>query len=369
MGTTVGRTVRGKMSTMTAPENPSPAPLPTESRAAVTLHDVAREAGVSLATASRSLNGSTRKVAEEYRQRVLAAAERLNYTPNLSAQAVARGSTRTVALLVADIADPYFSTIASGVGAAADEAQLLVTMAATERDPERELELVRTMRGQRPRVMILAGSRRTDDPLAPALRAELEAFEQTGGRVVVISTNDLNFRTVLLDNAAGARDLALALADRGYRHVAVLAAPEGLVTSEDRLRGFTEGLAARGIELDPAAVVRTGFTRDGGYEGMQRLLALGREIDLVFAVNDVMAVGALSAVRDAGLTPGVDIALAGFDDIPTVRDVTPPLTTVAIPLAEVGRRALAMALDEPAAGSHEPVATTVVLRASTPQRT
>lgn len=353
---------------MSAPENSAPAPAPAESRAAVTLHDVAREAGVSLATASRSLNGSARKVADEYRQRVIAAAERLNYTPNLSAQAVARGTSRTVALLVADIADPYFSTIASGVAEAAETAELLVTMAATERDPARELELVRTMRGQRPRVMILAGSRRADDPLAPALRAELDAFEQTGGRVVIISTNDLDFRTVLLDNAAGARDLAVALAERGYRDVAVLAAPEGLLTSEDRLRGFSEGLASRGVSLDPLAVERTAFTRDGGYEGMQRLLASGRAIDLVFAVNDVMAVGALAAVRDAGLTPGVDVALAGFDDIPTVRDVTPPLTTVAIDLVEVGRRALAMALDEPAPGSDAPVATRVVLRASTPGR-
>lgn len=354
---------------MSAPDSTTTSSAPAENRAAVTLHDVAREAGVSLATASRSLNGSTRKVAEEYRQRVIAAAERLNYTPNLSAQAVARGSTRTVALLVADIADPYFSTIASGVAAAAEAAELLVTMAATERDPARELELVRTMRGQRPRVMILAGSRRANDPLAPALRAELEAFEQTGGRVVVISTNDLDVRTVLLENEAGARDLALALADRGYRHPAVLAAPEGLLTSEDRLRGFRAGLAERGITLDPEAIVRTAFTRDGGYAGMQQLLTSGRDVDLVFAVNDVMAVGALSAVRDAGLTPGDDIALAGFDDIPTVRDVTPPLTTVAIDLVDVGRRALSMALDESGSGSAEPLTTRVVLRASTPQRT
>ena len=138
--------------------------IQTSRSAPATLHDVAREAGVSLATASRSLNGSTRKVNEEYRKRVLEAAARLDYSPNLSAQAVARGTTTTVALLVADIADPYFSSIAAGVVAEADTSRLIVTMAATERDPERELELVRTLRGQRPRVMILAGSRPTTDP-------------------------------------------------------------------------------------------------------------------------------------------------------------------------------------------------------------
>ena len=152
--------------------------IETSRSAPATLHDVAREAGVSLATASRSLNGSTRKVNEEYRKRVLEAAARLDYSPNLSAQAVARGTTTTVALLVADIADPYFSSIAAGVVAEADTARLIVTMAATERDPERELELVRTLRGQRPRVMILAGLAAHDRPHrgrarrgAPRLRA------------------------------------------------------------------------------------------------------------------------------------------------------------------------------------------------------
>ena len=147
--------------------------------APATLHDVAREAGVSLATASRSLNGSTRKVNEEYRKRVLEAAARLDYSPNLSAQAVARGTTTTVALLVADIADPYFSSIAAGVVAEADHERLIVTMAATERDTARELELVRTLRGQRPRAMILAASRREGDPNNEALEAELRAYEST----------------------------------------------------------------------------------------------------------------------------------------------------------------------------------------------
>lgn len=335
-------------------------------RSPATLHDVAREAGVSLATASRSLNGSTRKVNEEYRARVLEAAARLDYSPNLSAQAVARGTTTTVALLVADIADPYFSSMASGVVAEADHERLIVTMAATERDPERELELVRTLRGQRPRAMILAGSRRTDDPTDGALEEELSAYERAGGRVVLISRNEFDFRTVLLDNRAGAAALATALAGLGYRRFAVVTGAEGLRTAGDRLDGFRDGLATAGIELADADVVRVEFTRDGGYAGTRALIERGLDgIEVVFAANDVMAVGALSAIRDAGLEPGVDLAVAGFDDIPTVQDVTPPLTTVRVPLEEIGRRALRLALGE-ADAPGEPVSTEVVLRASTP---
>ncbi|GAA2044410.1 LacI family DNA-binding transcriptional regulator [Agromyces tropicus] len=339
----------------------------TRRTAPATLHDVAREAGVSLATASRSLNGSTRKVNEEYRQRVLAAAAKLNYSPNLSAQAVARGSTTTVALLVADIADPYFSQIAAGVVREADRERLIVTMAATDRDPERELDLVRTLRGQRPRVMILAASRREGDPNDDALAAELRAYESNGGRVAFVSSADLPFRAVRLDNRAGADALGRELVGLGYRRFAVVTGAEGIRTADERLAGFRAGVESGGGAIE--RIVRPDFTRDGGYEGMTRLIEDGLDgIELVFAANDVMAVGALSAVRDAGLTPGTDVAVAGFDDIPTARDVAPALTTVRIPLEEVGRRALRLALGEASADDEHPVHTEVVLRESTPRR-
>ncbi|MCD2443615.1 LacI family transcriptional regulator [Agromyces sp. SYSU K20354] len=333
-----------------------------------TLHDVAREAGVSLATASRSINGSTRKVNDEFRQRVLEAAARLDYSPNVSAQAMVRGTTTTVALLVADISDPYFSSVAAGVIAEAESAALIVTMAVTDRDAERELDLVRALRGQRPRVMILAGSRPTADTAESALGEELRAYEGGGGVVVLIGRNELDLRTVLVDNAGGAVALARALTGIGYRRFGVLTGSEGLLAEIDRLEGFRAGLEASGGELRDDDIVRTAFTRDGGYDGMRRLLARGLAgVELVFAASDIMAVGALSAIRDAGLTPGTDVAVAGFDDIPTTRDVTPPLTTVRVPLEALGRRALRLALGDTDAAARA-VATEVVLRESTPAR-
>ncbi|MGH3706282.1 MAG: LacI family DNA-binding transcriptional regulator, partial [Agromyces sp.] len=162
--------------------------------------------------------------------------------------------------------------------------------------------------------------------------------------------------------------LARALVETGYRSFAALTGAEGLRTAEDRLGGFLAGLAASGISIDPARIVRPAFTRDGGYDGMRTLIDRGIDgIDAVFAANDVMAVGAMSAIRDAGLVPGRDIAIAGFDDIPTARDVTPPLSTVRLPLEEVGRRALRLALDTDAGGDL-PVPAEVILRASTPTR-
>ena len=334
-----------------------------------TLQDVAREAGVSLATASRSLNGSVRKVHDDYRQRVLEAAARLNYSPNLSAQAVAKGASSTVALLVSDIADPYFSSIAAGVIRAAEAKGLIVTMAATARSSVRELELVRALRGQRPQVIILTGSRVEGPPAHDALVAELQAFINTGGRVVLISQRELPFSTVVVDNYLGARALANSLVEQGYRRFAAIGGARALMTSTDRLSGFADGLAEHGIAIHPNHVARAEFTRDGGYTAGQHLLATGiTGVQLVFAVNDVMAIGAMSAFRDGGLAVPESIAVAGFDDISTARDVTPALTTVRVPLEELGSRAVELAFSESDSPANDvvTVGTTVVLRESSP---
>ncbi len=325
-----------------------------------TLYDVARAAGVSLATASRSLNGSARKVNEEYRQRVLAAAEQLGYTPNTSAQAVARGTSATVALLVSDIADPYFSAIAAGVIRAAEAKGLNVTMAVTERDAAREVELVRILRGQRPRIIVLAGSRFADES-DEALRDELQGFAASGGRVVLISSHGLPFDTVAIDNTGGASALATALVGLGYRGFALLAGPADLVTARDRAAAFTAALPTA-----PVAVVHGAFSRDAGYEGMLELIDRGLDdVDLVFAVNDVMAIGALAALRDRGIEVPGRVAVAGYDDISTARDVTPALSTVRVDLEAAGAAAVELALGD---GGSAAVGAEVVLRASTPPR-
>lgn len=321
-----------------------------------TLYDVAREAGVSLATASRTLNGSERRVKDEYRERVFAAATKLGYTTNLSAQAVARGDSATVALLVSDIADPYFASIAAGVIRAAESEGLVVTMAVTERDADREIELVRMLRGQRPRVIVIAGSRFTDEPSRETLVAELEAFRSTGGRVVVIGQHDLPFETVAIDNAA-ATALARSLTELGYRGVAILAGPASLVTARDRVAAFRAGLPTEPV------IVHGAFSRDGGYEAASQLDLEG--IDLLFAVNDVMAIGAMSALRDRGVEVPGRIAVAGYDDIPTARDVSPALTTVRLALEEAGAASVEVALGR---GTADATPAQVVLRASTPPR-
>jgi LacI family transcriptional regulator len=335
------------------------------SGSSVTLMDVAREAGVSLATASRAINGSDRRVRENLRMRVLEAASRLQYTANVQAQAMVRGRTDVIGLIVHDISDAFFSSIAAGVMQAADTRNLLVTLASTQRSPDREVEHVASLRGQRARAVILAGSRFDDESSLQRLGAEIASFEAIGGRVAMVSQRLLPVDTVLLENRAGAKALAQRLVELGYRRFGVLTAPWILITATERVEGFIEGLRQADVAPPVAAIAE--FTRDGGYDAMVQLLEGGHELDCVFAVNDVMAVGAMAALRDHGVRLPGDIAVAGFDDIVTSRDVTPALTTVRVPLLETGIAALDMVL-QPRAESPRlrRIRGEVIVRASTP---
>jgi LacI family transcriptional regulator len=335
---------------------------------AVTLEEVARAAGVSLATASRALNGTARKVNPEYRERVLAAARTLNYSPNSAAQAMARGGTSTVALVVADISDPYFATIAAGVMRAAEERGLIVTIGSTERRPARETALVRVLRGQRPRSIILVGSRWAVEEQDGELVEELRAFVQAGGQVTMISQPQLPFRTIDIRNREGAAALAGQLIKHGYRSAAILTGPADLITAQERASGFADAFAEHGHPIDPRWLVTGDFTRDGGFLSAAELLRRGLgEIELLFAVNDIMAVGAMAYLRSAGVRLPEDLAVAGFDDISSLRDITPALTTVSLPLEIIGRKAIELALDaDQDTNSRVPVYGVPVLRESTP---
>ena len=344
------------------------APREGQVGAQVTLQDVADRAGVSLTTASRVLSNSPRRVGRQLAGRVHKAVAELGYTANLQARAVATGQSSMVGVVVHDIADPYFSSIAAGLMDVAHPLQLLVCLSSTTEHEAGEREYVALMRAQRARAVIIIGSRSGDQAMLTALRAEITAFTRSGGRVACVGQDLLGIDTILPQNAAGAEALARALVVQGHRRFAVLAGPAGLLTAEDRLAGFLAGLAAWQVGVDPRLIVHGAFTRDGGYEAMSTVLAMSSERpDCVFAVNDVMAVGALARARAAGLSVPGDIGLAGFDDITTLRDVYPPLTTVRLPLAQMGEMAARLVLANASADQATviPVPGEVILRDST----
>ncbi|MEZ0072652.1 LacI family DNA-binding transcriptional regulator [Planotetraspora sp. GP83] len=304
----------------------------------VTLEDVARHAGVSLATASRVLNGSSRNVGRAMRERVEKSAAVLGYRTNVAAQTLARGASNVIGLVVHDLVDPYFAALADGAMRAAEAHGHMVMVGTTHRDPEREIAYVSTLNAQRVRAVLISGSRVTDPDVTSRLRAELDRYRESGGRVACVGQDLLGVGTIAPANREGAAELARALAALGHTRFAVLAGPPHLITAADRSAGFAEALA--GLGLPEPQVIHGPFDRDGGYEAVQEVTGA----TCVFAVNDVMAVGALAALRSRGVRVPDDISVAGFDDIKPLRDLTPSLTTVRLPLTEMGAQAVELAL-------------------------
>jgi LacI family transcriptional regulator len=333
----------------------------------VTLEEVARNARVSLATASRVLNGTT-NVRSDLRDRVVSAASELAYTPNAHAQALAGGAQPTVGVICHDVSDPYFAAISRGVMRVAGDHGLLVMLASTFRDPQKEVEYVSMLRAQRASAILLIGSGFEDRAWERAMAAELDPYRRGGGQVAVVSRHrSLKVDTVQPENRDGAAALAKALLKLGHRRFAVLSGPRTMTTVNDRLTGFADELAANGVKFTEADIIEAPFTRDGGYEAVQEMLTRKKRPTCVFAVADVMAIGALTALHDAGVAVPGEISLAGFDDIPVVRDLTPPLTTVALPLEELGERAMELAIKGARSGRSRILRLSgeVVLRGST----
>ncbi|AUZ35070.1 LacI family transcriptional regulator [Arthrobacter sp. PGP41] len=326
--------------------------------AASTLTEVARLAGVSPATASRVLNGSARKPGQDIADRVRQAADSLGYIPNAQAQGLAKSSSGLIGLIVHDIADPYFAAIARGVQAAAREQRKMVLLATTGGAPAEEREAVAAFAARRADSIVIAGSRssREEDRDDNAdLAAELDRYCRNGGRVAVVghpvvgATAPEGYHVVAVPNQELAGDLAAELAAGWVGNFVIIGGPEGLFTSDDRIRGFQEGLAKAG--RGPAEILRTSFNRAGGYDAGIKLAARikaertpegdgpGTAKMCIFAVNDVMAIGASAALRAEGLRVPRDARIAGFDDIETLRDFRPALSTVRLPLEDIGRLA------------------------------
>lgn len=324
----------------------------------VKLTEVARHAGVSLATASRVLNGSARKPAPEIAERVKASAIELGYVANAQAQALARSTTGLIGLVVHDIADPYFSTIAHGVAQEAHAQGKQVLLAGTDDAGTSEAAAVNAFVSYRTDAIILAASRlEVEDP---ELSGVLQRYVASGGTLVTLGETAIpEARVLAIDNELGAYELVTALIERGTKRFIVLAGPSERNTARHRVQGFLRAMEGNGIQ--PLKLIPGPFTRQGGFDAALEAIDFlhngqndaGLGLDAansdgpicLLAVNDVMALGAMTALRSKGFKVPEEIQVAGFDDIPTLRDHSPSLTTYRLPLEAIGLAAAQIALN------------------------
>ena len=300
--------------------------------------EVARLAGVSTATASRVVSDSDYPVSAATRERVLVAARTLDYVPNALARGLLKSRVPVVGVIVHDITDPYFAEVVRGVEDAASVDGYLVITCSSERDPERERSYVRLLRSMRAAAVVFAGSGLDDPGVNAEIERHLAAMRADGAAVVHLSPHAGGEPEVGVDNEGGIATLIVALAELGHRRIAFLAGPSSLFVARDRLAGYRRGLLEAGIEFDPDLVVRTSFDRAGGALGVDTLLAGDAPFTAVACANDLLALGALERFAELGIAVPGEVSVAGFDDIAMTAMTAPALSTVRLPLRELGRR-------------------------------
>ncbi|MYR56115.1 substrate-binding domain-containing protein [Streptomyces sp. SID625] len=316
-----------------------------------TMADVARSAGVSVATVSHVLNG-TRPVLPHTRQAVLDAVEQLGYTPNGLARSLVTARTRSIGLAVSAISNPYFTEILQGVEAHALEHGYSLLIADPHDDPVHEHKVVQLLHERRVDGMIVAPSARPDALVAYLARHTvptvfldrlIDAAPGTG------APDAPGFDQVCADSAEPTALLVTHLAGLGHRRIGLVAGLPGLSTTRERITGYRHGLAAAGLPHDERLVVHGDSAADGGRRATAALLSLAAPPTALVTANNAMTIGALRALRERGLSVPGDLALCCFDDFDWADLFSPGLTAIAQPGRELGARAVQVLLDRLAA--------------------
>lgn len=330
----------------------------------VNLKQIAQAAGVSLATASRVLSGSDYPVNPTMRQRVLDVAEELDYVPNAKAQSLLRGDTSMVGVIVGDVSDPFFSAMIGGIHDVASKTGYMVTIVNTYRESALEMAAIRALHAQRVDILIIAGSGLADRESQEALHRRVASFVRSGKSAVLVGRHeipaDLGVSRIHIHSVASARLMAQHLWDLGHRKVALLSGNQALLSTRDRIEGFRDVLGD-GLEVRPVEP-----TRDGGHRGALEVLDQFPEATAIAATADQMAFGALVALRERGIAVPGQMSVTGFNDIDVSKDLVPALTSVHLPLREIGVTALRLGVDGLAGTVGEvTLPATLAVRAST----
>jgi LacI family repressor for deo operon, udp, cdd, tsx, nupC, and nupG len=327
-----------------------------------TIYDIARHAGVSAGTVSRALS-RPEKVLPATRERIEQAAAALGYVPNVAARTLKTHRSGKILVTVPDIANPFFAQILQGAEEAAQAADYAVLLGDTQHQPQREERYAQMLRRNEADGLIVLGHR-----LPPTAR---EIVKQFGSTAPVVNGCEfdpaLGIPSVHIDNAAASRTAMEHLYGLGHERIAVVGGPPDNPLHQQRLEGAKAAAGARG-RLRLLTIVPGDFSVESGYAAAKKLLSRAPTPTAAFCFSDQMALGVLAACRDLGLRVPEDFSIVGFDDLASSRYLTPPLTTIAQPMREIGVRAvnLLLAIIEAVEVPHQQTLDfSLMLRAST----
>lgn len=331
----------------------------------VTIKDVARDAGVSPATVSRVLNGRPR-VDPGLANRVRAAAVQLGYRPSRVARNLRRQQTSIWGMVISDIRNPFFTDLVRAVEDVASAAGYSLVLCDADEDVAKEARYLDLVVAERMAGVIVSPASPTASDLGPLV---------AHGIPVVLVDREVEspaLDTVLVDNRRGARDAVEHLIENGYQRIACITGPEFTTTGAERLAGYRDAVDRAGRPFDPALVRFADFRETGGFVATRSLLELSAPPDAIFVANNLMTLGALGAIEEAGWAIPAQVALVGFDDMPWARLIRPPLTTVSQPTYAVGQETARLLLrrvqGDQSPPRHVMLATTLRVRGSSARR-
>ncbi len=297
-----------------------------------TMKDIAKKAGVSLTTVSRALNNKS-DIGKDTRERILAIAHELNYAPNIHARALASGDSKTLGLIVADSANPFYAKLIRGVEDVCSAHGFGVILCNTNEQPDQEVRAHQMLREKRVDGMLITSIR---TGLLP-----LRELQQENIPFVLLNRYLESFGVdcVLNDNRQGAYEATVHLCGLGHRRIVHLTGAEQISSVRDRLAGYCQALEEYGIPFDPQLVLQCNLRLEGGYQQAKTIIpTISPRPTAVFAYSDLLAIGVLKALRELGWRVPQDIALVGYDDIEFAPFVDPPLTTVTQLAYEIGQK-------------------------------
>lgn len=310
-----------------------------EQNSVPTLDDVARAAGVSTATVSRCLN-SPERVVEQTRKRVMSAVEALGYTPNFGARAMAAKRTFTIGAIIPTMENAIFARALQAFQEELHARGYTLLVASSAYQPQIEEEQIRALVARGADGLLLIGHDRD-----PAIY-EFLRIRSIPVLLAWVYLPDSDQPTVGFDNRGSMRALAQKVIDCGHRHIAMISGvTQGNDRASARVAGLRDALADAGLRVDAVPVVETPYDIENGAKAFRALMQTDPRPTVVMCGNDVLAVGALTAARDMGLSVPEDVSITGFDDIELARIVTPQITTVHVPHGEMGRRAAEALID------------------------
>ena len=306
----------------------------------VTMQQIASRAEVSLGTVSHVING-TAVVREKLRQRVLEAINSLGYQPSQLARGLRRNQTSMLVMIIPDITNPFFPAVVRGVEDVAYKRSYRLVLCNTDNDASKELSYLNEMSSYRPAGWLVIPA--TDSKMAK----HMKAFSTSGPPVICLDRQPEGWGgdTVLVANEEGAYNATCHLLRAGHRHLAVITGPLHLANAVDRLKGFQRAVKEAGVRIEPEYMPEARFDRQSGYEAAMRLLRMLPRPTAIFACNDMMAYGVLSAARELNVRCPEELSIVGFDNLDFTEFTAPPLTTVQQPGYQLGATAARILLE------------------------